>query len=1857
MEKDDKAIAYLKRVTGELRQSRQRLNKIEAERSEPVAVVGLGVRLPGGVGGPEGLWELLVGGGDVVSGFPGDRGWDLGGLFDPDPDVVGKSYTRCGGFLDDVGGFDAGFFGISPREALAMDPQQRLLLEVSWEALERAGIDPGSLRGRDVGVFTGVIANGYVDHASVSGGLDGYLLTGGATSVAAGRVSYVLGVEGPAVSVDTACSSSLVALHLGVQSLRSGECSMVLAGGVTVMATPAGFVEFSRQRGLSVDGRCKAFAEAADGTGWAEGVGVVVLERLSDARAHGREVLAVVRGSAVNQDGASNGLTAPNGPSQQRVIRQALANAGLSASEVDVVEGHGTGTVLGDPIEAQALLATYGQGRAADRPLWLGSIKSNIGHAGAAAGVVGVIKMVLAMRHGVLPRTLHVDRPSSKVDWSAGAVELLTESREWPECGRPRRAGVSSFGVSGTNAHVILEQAPEDRGDTAGLDAGVDPDSAVVSVVPVVVSARSVSGLSAQAARVASFLDTGVGLGDVARSLVTSRTVFEHRGVVVAGDRARVVEGLRALAGGRSAPGVVTGVVPVGGVRRSVWVFPGQGAQWVGMGRELWATEPVFAARMVECEQALAPWVGWSLSGVVNGVEGAPGLDRVDVVQPVSFEVMVSLAAVWGSCGVCPDAVVGHSQGEIAAACVAGVLSLGDAARVVALRSQAIATGLAGRGGMLSVALPEHQVRVGIQTWGGRIEVAAVNGPAMVVLAGDPEALSEVQADYEAQAVSVRVIPVDYASHTGAVEVIRDELVGLSDGVQPGVPVVPWYSTVDGGWVSDRIDARYWYRNLRNSVGFEPAIRALAGQGFGVFVEVSPHPVLTTSVQETLEDAGVRTGVVCGTLRRDQGGLSRFAQSLAELFVGGVGVDWARLVPATGRRVVLPTYPFQHQRFWLESGGPVSRGGGVSGVVEGVDARFWEVVERGDVEGLASELRVGVDQPLSVVVPVLSGWRARARERSVVESWRYRIVWRPVADPVVGVVSGRWLVVSSGDEVARDARVACERALAGRGGEVVGFSVGAGDLDRGVLAERVRGVVAGGGVAGVVSLLAWDQGPCPGHAVVPVGVAGTVVLVQALGDAGVGAPLWVVTRGAVSVGCSDRLEDPGQALVWGMGRAVALEHPGRWGGLVDLPAVLDEGVMSRWCAVVAGCGVEDQVAVRGEGVFVRRLVRAPLKDRGVSGSWRPRGTVLVTGGTGALGAQVARRLAGQGVEHLVLVSRRGLAAAGVEELRAELAGLGVAVTVLACDVADRDAVAELLESVGPSLSTVVHTAGVGRVCGVEDMGVTDLAEVLEAEVAGVVHLDELLHDRPLDAFVVFSSVAGTWGGGGHSAYGAATAFVDAVVERRRARGGVGTSVAWGPWAVGGMGEGEAGEQLGRRGLVPMAPESALVAFQHAVDQDEPTVVVADIDWQRFTPSFTWARHSPLLTDLPEARQAAEEATTTTGPPESELTRRLTGLDTPSQLAVLTDLVRHEAATVLGHTTSDHIPVSGAFKDTGFDSLTAMELRNRVAALTGLTLPATLVFDHETPVALARHLLSGMDIGETVRLQPEQHQTLGGIYSKLAMRGKIKEMGMLAVGAAALRDTFDGVAKFSGGARVLQLAHGDHAPHVICFPSLVALPGEMQYDRLSSYFQGMSDLSVVIVPGYQPDEPLASSIDALTDVLAEATLRCAQGKPFALLGYSSGGLLAHAVGTHLEASGVQPMSVVLLDTFIPDAMSPQLRKAMNYESFVRRATFFADFDDSEIVAMETYLQMFQVWQPQPVAAPTLVVRPTEGIQGAPEESITRQDWRMHWPLEHVEIEVPGDHLTMSVDHAHTTAESVRDWLSTLSVPTPRPHQEK
>jgi len=980
MTDEAKLVDYLKWVTADLHQTRQRVRELESATAEPIAIVGMACRYPGGASSPAGLWDVVASGADAIGDFPADRGWDVDSLYDADPDARGKSYTRKGGFLHDAAEFDAEFFGVSPREAVAMDPQQRLLLEVSWEAFEGAGMDPRSLRGSETGVFTGVMYSDYASRlSSVPADVEGLVGNGSAGSVASGRVSYVLGLEGPAITVDTACSSSLVALHLAVQSLRRGECDLALAGGVTVMAAPGVFTEFSRQRGLSVDGRCRAFSDAADGTGFGEGVGVLVVERLSDAVRRGHSVLAVVRGTAVNQDGASNGLTAPNGPSQERVIRAALTDAGLRPSDVDAVEGHGTGTALGDPIEAQALLATYGRDRVGE-PLFLGSLKSNIGHTQAAAGVGGVIKMVEALRRGWLPATLHAEVPSAHVDWDSGAVSLVTEGRTWPETGRPRRAGVSSFGISGTNAHVILEQGAVGNEDGARLSG---------RVAPWVLSARSDRALAAQADRILTTMEEkpDLAVADIGMSLLTSRTRFTHRAVVVGTDREELRAGLTAVSRGEPSAAVVRGSATVAtGV---AFLFTGQGSQRPGMGTGLYGTEAVYTEAFDAVADELDKHLDRPLRSLVFAEPGSPEaelLAQTQYTQPALFAVEVALYRWVTSRGVTPDVLLGHSIGEVVAAHVSGVFSLADAAALVVTRGRLMQE-MPSDGAMLSVRAGEDEVAKVLTAYRGRASIAAVNGPRAVVVAGDRAAIEELAEVFRAKGHKARRLKVSHAFHSHHMDGMLDKFETALSGFSFGTPQIPLLSNVTGriAETSDLCSPAYWVRQVREAVRFGDNVAVLPELGVGVGLELGPDAVLSAMAQECLPGGPV---VFAPVLRAGRADATTAVLALGQAHAAGVGVAWESFYAGTPARCELPTYAFQRRPYWLDAPPAQSR----------ADAELWAAVGREDLAGLAELLEVDESQrdALGAVLPALAAWRRRRDERHA--STGTALTTEPVAD-------------------------------------------------------------------------------------------------------------------------------------------------------------------------------------------------------------------------------------------------------------------------------------------------------------------------------------------------------------------------------------------------------------------------------------------------------------------------------------------------------------------------------------------------------------------------------------------------------------------------------------------------------------------------------------------------------------------------------------------------------------------------------------------------------------------------------------------------------------------------------------------
>ncbi|MFJ4918741.1 type I polyketide synthase [Streptomyces sp. NPDC088725] len=1819
------------------------------DAAEPIAIIGMSCRFPGQVRSPEQLWELLAEGTDTLSPLPADRGWDPG-VYHPDPERAGKTYAGAGGFLDGVAEFDPGFFGISPREAVSMDPQQRMLLELTWEAFERAGLDPASLRGSTTGTFVSAFPQEY--GTGVSEDSDGYQLTGTMPSVLSGRLAYLFDFSGPSVTVDTACSSGLVAIHMACQSLRSGETSLALAGAATVLSAPDVLVSLSRHRVLAPDGRSKAFAESADGMGMAEGGGVLVLEKLSDAVRHGHPVLATVRGSAVNSDGASNGLTAPSGPAQQRVIRQALANSGLLPSDVDAVEAHGTGTALGDPIEAHALMATYGQDRDADSPLLVGSVKSNIGHTQVAAGVASVIKMVMALRHGSLPKTLHATEPSSRIDWDAGAVSLLAEPTPWPESGRPRRGAVSAFGMSGSNAHVVLEQAPGTAGRSLPADRSL-PDGQSPSAGPSLpdnpapqgpvawpLAGKTAGALRAQAEKLLAHLADHPGLRplDVGHSLATTRAAFEHRAVLVGDDSEALRESLAALAQGTAHAGVLRGTAPERGP--VVFVFPGQDAAWPGMAAGLLDVSPVFTARVAECEAALTPYLDWSLTGVMRGDAGTPPIEgRPDVQQPLLWAVMVSLAALWRSLGVEPAAVIGHSQGEVAAACVSGGLSLEDGARVVALRSRLIHEQLSGTGAMMSVMASPEQVRAVLDEVPGTVSIAAVNGPRTVTISGDPAAIDKAERGLSAAGVMRwRLAGADFAAHSAHVERIETELLEQLTTVRPRASEVPFYSTVTGTRLDgEELDARYWCRNLRETVSFAETMTTLVREGYGCMIEVSPHPVLSVGTTEIIESEGSRA-VTLGTLRRDQGSWDRVLRSVGEAYAHGVAVDWSTVLPG-GRTVDLPTYAFQHEFYWTAPPAPAS----APRSADSTDEPLWNAVDQGDAAAVATLIGLEAESKdaLDAVIPALSSWRKRQDEHTLVSSYRYRSVWTPLRVPTGPVLTGTWLAVSADGVDDTDVLA----ALTAHGARTRRVVLDGTCADPEVLAARLGDVNT---VAGVLSLLATAEEPdgdepYGGEPALPAGPALTLSLVRALMASGAEVPLWAVTRGAVSTGPADPVRDPRQAMVLGLGRTAAVEAPSLRGGLVDLPERLDSEAAGRFAALLSGSTGEDQAAVRSSGVLVRRLKRAPAPT-GSPGTWSPRGTTLVTGGTGAMGAHVARWLARQGAERLVLLSRRGDTAPGAPELLSELNDLGAKTEAVRCDLTDRDAVAAVLDrlaSDGAPVRSVVHMAGTRTLGPLGTASADHVADAARAKVTGAAHLDELLDDTALDAFVLPLSVAGTWGVGDHVAQAVANAYLEALAVRRHTRGARATAISWGPWDEARQQLGEkAAEQMVRGGVSFLDGGLALAGLAQALHEEETALTVADIDWERYLPVVTSAGPVPFLSELAEEYRA-EEPVPTGG--EDGFAERLRSLPAEEQRRLLVDLVRGEAAAALGHNSGQAVEEDAAFRDNGMDSLAAVDLRNRLVAAMGTTLPSTVVLTHPTPAALADHLLDRLaapqeEKKETIAASPTD--LVVSLHREAMRTGRLEEGDMLLRNLAALRPRSGDLLPPT----VDRLTAGTSGPRLVCVAPVVPLTGAHTYFALTQALPEDWDISCLTPPGFGTDGTLPESRESLVAGLAQAVVAGGgdSEEGVILLGTSSGGILAHETARYLADHGTDVRAVVLLDTYVLETSAARGLMPHMWHGLYEREHLAGGYTASDLSAYGWMEHLLHTWNPGPTPFPTLLLRASEALP-APEGTDTDPDWQSKLPHMSTTLTTPGNHFTLTTEHAAATAANITDWL--------------
>ncbi|MDR7303661.1 type I polyketide synthase [Haloactinomyces albus] len=1574
-EKEQKLLDYLKWVTNDLHQTRQRLAEARSTQKEPIAIVSMSCRYPGGVRSERDLWDLVASGKDAIDGFPQDRGWDLDNLFDTDPEKKGKSYAHEGGFLNDASGFDAGFFGISPREAMAMDPQQRLLLESSWEAFEHGGIDPGDMRGSRTGVFSGVM---YTDYGSrvqqPPEEVEGLLGIGSAGSVASGRVAYTLGLEGPALTVDTACSSSLVALHLAVRALRNDECSLALAGGVTVMATPGVFVEFSRQRGLAPNGRCKPFSAAADGTGWGEGIGILLLERLSDARANGHPVLAVLRGSAVNQDGASNGLTSPNGPAQERLIHQALTDAGLDTHDIDAVEAHGTGTELGDPIEAQALLGTYGHQRAYDRPLYMGSIKSNIGHTQAAAGVAGVIKMVQAMRHRVLPKTLYADEPTPHIDWDSEAVALLGEARDWiPNGNQPRRAGVSSFGISGTNAHVIVEQAPESE------EASHTTEQPNERMTPWVISARSADALRDQAVRLRSFVreNPNLRIADVGFSLATTRTHFEHRAALVGADRDTFLYGLDALTQGEPSPTLVRGSASDKNV--TAFLFTGQGSQRLGMGRELYESFPVFAGAFDDVCQALDRHLDQPIRDVVFAEpesEQAKLLDRTMYTQAALFALETALYRLVGHWGLHPDYLAGHSIGELTAAHIAGVVSLPDAAAMVAARGRLMEEAR-DDGAMVSVDASEDEVLAVLAHRTDDLRIGAVNGPRSVVISGDEELAVEVMEHFKSEGHKVRRLKVSHAFHSPHMNEAADKFGDVVAGLELRPPTMPIVSNLTGqlATAEQMCSPEYWCNHIRYAVRFDDAIHTLYTNGVTRYLELGPDATLTAMADSSLKqyaDASVQPSLT-PVLRPRRPEIRSALSTLSEQHVTGYPVDWHTVFEDTeARRVELPGYPFQHRPYWLHDSAPSA---GTPGRKDpGIEAEFWKLVEQQDTNSLAAILGMSEEQRsgLATILPTLSQWRRK-------DGWRFRIGWNPLPDLDTAALSGRWLVVLPEEWADSEFTHAVTEALIDAGAEVLTVVVDERVEDHDVLSGYLSKAIATGTrssdpVHGVLSLLALTadrEGPengmsCPGS---------LIVLAEALEDAEIAAPMWTITRGAFSVTDSPGTVDPSpwQAATWGLAQAMAVESPARWGGMIDLPEALDGNTRHQLPAVLAS-GTrsvdtgENQIALRGSRGYAKRLL--PVRPLDNEQSWTPSGTVLVTGVDSVIGREAAVWLAEHGAEHLLLTLSTDTGSREAEVLEAELSRFGVPISLVRCELTDQDAVAGILADVPAErpLNAVVHTTAAAIESPAVPPSSKQIRNTLAPAVTAATVLDELTRERSLAAFVLFAPAAGVLGVPGFSAQGTVQAYFDALVSTRRAQSRPATAIAWGPVDTG-------TDETERFGLRPLSARFAMEVLGQAADSGPDCLLLADFD-RAVLRENTAASHEHFL------REVLDFDTHDGSPFGDEPTPLLSRLHTLSdeeKLRTVLERVYRNAASVLGLDSVEEISEDSNLLDLGFSSFSALELSNRLR-LEGLEMSPAIFYENPNPLDIARQLLLVLDGGASeLDDESDPDEPNGGIH--------------------------------------------------------------------------------------------------------------------------------------------------------------------------------------------------------------------------------------------------------------------------------------
>ena len=1498
-----------------LRRMRARVDELERGRSEPVAIVGVGCRFPGDASGPEGYWRLLSGGVDAVAEVPRDR-WDIDAYYDPDPDAAGKMYTRYGAFVRDVDRFDAPFFRIAPREAISMDPQQRLLLEVTWEALEHAGCAPDSLMGTEAGVFVGISTNDYAQlllKASAETGVDTYFGTGNAFNASAGRLSYVLGVQGPSMAVDTACSSSLVAVHLACQSLRSRECGLALAAGVNLILTPEVTVNFCRARMLAADGKCRTFDAAADGYTRGEGCGVLVLKRLSDALAAGDRILALIRGSAVNQDGRSAGLTAPNELAQQAVIHNALAAARLSPADISYVEAHGTGTSLGDPIEMHALAAAFA-GRGADRPLVVGSVKTNIGHLEAAAGVAGIIKVALALQHRVIPPHLHFTRLNPHIALDGFPLVVPTQSMDWPSAAGPRRAGISAFGFSGTNAHVVLEEAPAPAERAAGTDRPVHV---------LTLSARSDGALRTLAARYADFmLATDAPAGDVCFTANAGRSLLEERLAVAGDSNADIAAALQEVAREGHSPRARRGTRTTAPADVA-FLFTGQGAQYSGMGRELYDAQPTFRAALDRCDDLLRAELEQPLLSVMYPAAGGPALlDETAYTQPALFAIEYALAELWRSWGVEPAAVMGHSVGEYVAACVAGVFSLEDALKLIAARGRLMQQ-LPRGGGMAAVFADAASVDAALAAGAQGVVIAAINGPAETVISGEAEAVGAAMARLAEAGVRARKLPVSHAFHSPLLDPMLDEFERIAAQVPTAPARLAFVSNLTGGIVDPayRFDAAYWRRHARQPVRFADGIRALYREGTRLFLEIGPSPSLLALARAAVPGDDCTWAA---SLRKGRPDFDSILESVATLYGQGVRIDWKGFDRDYPRRTMaLPTYPFERERFWVDVPEPQPARAARPQPSDGVGVGIYEPV------WLKSEPAAWADAP----------------------------------------AAGAWLIVGQPGGIT----AAVAARLRGMGLETVLAEPGAFAADASGRAPHAAARITGVLHLGALGVASPDAGDPV--AAQRLGCGSLLDVARSIQHLPQSPRLYVVTRGAQSVHADDPI-DVAQAPAWGLAGGIAGELPDLQTVRLDLPAGEGEdAAVAALCRELCARGrAEDRVAYRAGVRHALRLV-PHQPAAGVPIALRADGWYLVTGGLGALGLQVARWLVDRGARQLIVVGRRATSPAAQDVISA-CAAIGAQIRIVPADVAhaaDLDRVfAEGDRAFGP-LRGVVHAAGVLDDALVEHQDWDRVARVLAPKVSGAWHLHQRTLGRQLDFFVLFSSAAALLGAAGQANYAAANAFLDALAHERRRLGLPALSINWGPWAGAGMATGAAAAHRRRweeSGVKSIEPAAGLRALEALLAAGAPQAAVVDADWSALIRAVGEVR-IPLLDVL--------TATSAPAAPRGIGRADLLAATGAAREQLAEDFCRAALTAALG--LRELVRIDCSIGDLGLDSLMALDARNRVVRGLGVSIPVVTFLEGRTVRDLVRIVLEDVGRAESGASAPSDGAPLDAEEAK------------------------------------------------------------------------------------------------------------------------------------------------------------------------------------------------------------------------------------------------------------------------------------